>query len=115
MEVKKFGSVLKTLALDYLQQYYQIYSQSLFQQTLEVQDWDYLYPKILLKPMAAKYRHKIMTMEKVLCFHLLFQKQLPHRFVILNSISKLNSINDDIDTIIRYTIQHSLSYNKCVF
>jgi hypothetical protein len=38
--------------------------------------------------MAAKYRHKTMTMEKVLLFHLLFQKQLPHRFVILNSISK---------------------------
>src|ERR671910_1520165 len=87
-KVEKFRSVLKTLALDYLQQYYQSYSQSLFQQTLEVQDWDYLYPKILLKPMAAKYRHKIMTMEKVLRFHLLFQKHLPHRFVILNSISK---------------------------
>jgi hypothetical protein len=27
-------------------------------------------------------------MEKVLRFHLLFQKQLPHRFVVLNSISK---------------------------
>src|SRR5918995_473890 len=86
-KVEKFRSVLKILALDCPQQYYQSYSQSLFQQTLEVQDWDYLYPKILLKPMAAKYRHKIMTMEKVLRFHLLFQKQLPHRFVILNSIS----------------------------
>src|ERR671911_1927774 len=88
MELEKLMSVLKTLALDCPQQYYQSYSQSLFQQILEVQDWDYLYPKILLKPMAAKYRHKIMTMEKVLRFHLLFQKHLPHRFVILNSISK---------------------------
>src|ERR671912_520133 len=87
-KAEKFRSVLKTLALDYLQQHYQSYSQSLFQQTLEVQDWDYLYPKILLKPMAAKYRHKIMTMEKVLRSHLLFQKQLPHRFVILKGISK---------------------------